>query len=171
MTTTPNNLAQLASNSTLTLDQIHQATLHQLQHDLYVDCSVIYWASGRCNVEIVKAILDKGIDVNSLSDGNQTALLSAAYYKKWDIIEYLLSRGADPRLFDVGNTTVLHYAVEKNAPEHIVNILIEAGADAGALTLQGKTPSDIARANYYINLAELIDQYKKGPAKSANFLA
>jgi ankyrin repeat protein len=99
------NLAKRAWDDELTLEDIKLADPIKIEQDTYIKRSVLYIASKRCSVDIVEAILDKGIDVNGLSGRNMTALHSAASAGKFDNVILLLRRGADAKLCnDVSST-------------------------------------------------------------------
>jgi hypothetical protein len=53
------NLAELASNGELTVEEVNVATMEQLEEDKYLDCSVLYWASAKCSIKVVEAALEK----------------------------------------------------------------------------------------------------------------
>jgi ankyrin repeat protein len=56
-------------------------------------------AARQGNVETVAALLDKGADVNQLSEGSKTSpLLISTMNGRFDLAKYLLDRGADPNL-------------------------------------------------------------------------
>lgn len=89
----------------------------------------------------VKAWLDKGVDVNA-QPGNllsRTALMVACERKQDKVADYLLSRGADPRLQDNGGRTALHFAAAAGDGA-IVRQLKAKGADPDAKDADGRTP-------------------------------
>ncbi len=56
-------------------------------------------AARQGNLETVKALLDRGADVNQVSEGSKTSpLLIATMNGRFDLAKYLLDRGADPNL-------------------------------------------------------------------------
>ena len=65
--------------------------------------------------EIVAALLERGVDVNSANDQNVTALHAAAINDDQEMVEQLLNAGADPRIRDLqwdGNAAGWAYAGE-----------------------------------------------------------
>jgi hypothetical protein len=64
------SLAQRGQIGELTVADVQEATLDALINDLqYGTFSVLYQACmGRCAVEVIEAILDKGVDVNTKSN-------------------------------------------------------------------------------------------------------
>lgn len=56
-------------------------------------------AARQGNLETVKVLLDRGADVNQVSEGSKTSpLLIATMNGRFDLAKYLLDRGADPNL-------------------------------------------------------------------------
>jgi hypothetical protein len=67
-TTTDVNLAERAIDGNLTVEEVNAATKEKLEDDKTVGGStVLYWASYKCGIEVVEAIINKGVDVNQLS--------------------------------------------------------------------------------------------------------
>jgi hypothetical protein len=60
------NLAEMAYNQELTVSDVNNADINSLLNDTF-DHSVLFWASYQCSVEVVDAILKRGVDVNSRS--------------------------------------------------------------------------------------------------------
>jgi hypothetical protein len=62
------NLAQRALSGKLTVSEVNAATKEKLETDKSRRGStVLYWASCTCRIEVVEAIINKGVDVNQLS--------------------------------------------------------------------------------------------------------
>jgi hypothetical protein len=66
---TSNNLAERAIEGELTVEEVNRATKEKLEEkDFSYGYTVLYWASKRCGIEVVEAILDKGVNIDGLSD-------------------------------------------------------------------------------------------------------
>jgi ankyrin repeat protein len=61
-------------------------------------------------VALCKVLLDHGANVNAVTVNGETALMLAASNAKSDVVIYLLSKGADPKLRDKSGKTALDYA-------------------------------------------------------------
>ena len=59
---------------------------------------------------ITKALVEKGADVNAVANDGTTALMLAAKNAKLDVVEYLLSHGAEPSHKDAAGSTALDQA-------------------------------------------------------------
>jgi hypothetical protein len=60
------NLAQRAFRGELTVEEVNAATKEKLEQDEYEGFTVMYWASSNCGIEVVEAIINKGVDLNGL---------------------------------------------------------------------------------------------------------
>jgi hypothetical protein len=62
------NLAQRARDGKLTVEEVNAATKEKLEEDKYMlGNTVLYYASGKCGIGVVEAILDKGVDIDRSS--------------------------------------------------------------------------------------------------------
>jgi ankyrin repeat protein len=167
------NLACHARDKILTIQDIQNATILQLQQDKTdYNSTTLYEACENCSVEIVEAILDKGVDIDGFTIvGLQwTALMNAALNRKWDIVTLLIKRGANAQLVNTEyNRNALHYACQEGAPEYIIELLIQAGADPQVKSNRGETPADLANYRGHTAIASYVEQYYK-PTKSANLI-
>lgn len=138
------------------------------------------------NIPMIRLLLDLGADVNQRrekeydGDGN-TALMKAVYgyglYKKTDVIELLLKRGANPNEkntfpYDTdcddeysgkcgswNGFTVLTYAAYYGYYD-VVKLLLKYGADPTIPRQDGKTAYQLARRHGEKKLSELIKKHK-----------
>jgi uncharacterized protein len=81
---------------------------------------------------------------NAVAPDGYTSLGLASFFKRREIVGYLLEVGADPRPASrVGGFTPLHSAVATDAGEsdvEIVRMLLDKGADPNAKSQSGSTP-------------------------------
>jgi hypothetical protein len=61
------NLAERAYRGELTLEEVNGATKEKLEKDKLDGCTVLYWASCYCRINVVEAILDKNVNIDGLS--------------------------------------------------------------------------------------------------------
>jgi hypothetical protein len=61
------NLAHRANQGKLTVEEVKGATKEKLEEKDEDENTVLYWASGKCGIEVVEAILDKNVNIDGLS--------------------------------------------------------------------------------------------------------
>jgi ankyrin repeat protein len=96
-------------------------------------------AAMREDVEEVRSLIGRGLDVNAPQGDGMTALHWAAETGSTEIAHMLLGVGADPEAVTRnGDYTPLHLAARTGSAS-VVEALLEAGADVTATTSTGKT--------------------------------
>jgi hypothetical protein len=58
------NLAKRASQGKLTVEEVNGATKEKLETDKDGAYTVLFWASWKCGIEVVEAILDKNVSID-----------------------------------------------------------------------------------------------------------
>ncbi|GFN83213.1 ankyrin repeat-containing protein [Plakobranchus ocellatus] len=94
--------------------------------------------------DVVPYLVQNGADVNEVGDHKEnTPLIAALCYnvcalstRRCSVAEFLLSAGADPNKPNNDGETALHWASDTE----IARLLIQAGADLEARTINGRTP-------------------------------
>lgn len=129
----------------------------------FEDKNLVSYA-GRGDKEIVTAFLDAGMNINATrnTDG-WTALLSASFYKKTDLVHLLLERQAAVNIQDKQGRTSLHYASAMGA-EDIVTMLLEAGANPNLQDKQGRTSLMEAYSKKQAKIAEILKNAGADPS-------
>ncbi|WP_317932172.1 ankyrin repeat domain-containing protein [Halioxenophilus sp. WMMB6] len=95
------------------------------------------------DVNYLKEILAKGIDVNVTDSINETPLHGACGWGRIDVVDYLLGQGANPNCFSADGLTPLHWACSHGTVE-ILALLIKHGALLQA-SKAGLSPMEIAK--------------------------
>jgi hypothetical protein len=72
------NLAQRAFEGKLTVEEVNAATKDKLENDKYSACTVFYYASTGCRIEVVEAILDKKVNIDGFS--GHVSIVVGIYY-------------------------------------------------------------------------------------------
>ena len=124
--------------------------------------SALHYAASSGNADVVKLLLDKGVEVDVTSYNRLTPLHMAT---RPEAAELLLDRGADVGAVASTGATPLHIAAERCWPDEspeTVALLIERGADVAARDSAGRTPMHYARS------AEVIELFlSKGASATA----
>jgi ankyrin repeat protein len=116
-------------------------------------------AAKDADVTVMRALLDKGADVNARAKTQKTALMFAASrlsgfrgtpnrgseQQALEAVSLCLDRGADVSAVDERGQTALHLSVP-SAEDSIMRLLVTRGADPNAKDSNGRTPLDLARA-------------------------
>jgi ankyrin repeat protein len=121
-----------------------------------MDAQEIFDAVKNNDLNTVKLILDKDGSVMSLKDkSGNTPLHSAAAVGSLQIIEYLLSKGADINSTNPTLSTPLHVAIT-NKQDAAAKLLIEKGADLNKKDSRGNTPLHAVVYSNQKEIAELL---------------
>ena len=125
--------------------------------------TALHVASYSNNVEVVKLLVEAGIDINAIDEKGLNALMYACKdiplfsphaYEKWDVPEEL----KEYRRM-IWNETYCMREYEKTRKEYqleIVKYLVEHNIDLEQKNAQGKTALDLAIENIYISSPEMV---------------
>ncbi len=147
--------AVFSGNRTLILNADPSIINQQSSGGSTVLCAVALY--GRS--DIVKAVLDKGADVNKACKEGFTPVHYAAWKCHFGILVELLKYKPDLDVFDKRGWAPLHYAVIAGHYQS-VRLLLEAGASVGILTSKGNTPLHYAVWADRGDIVELLLAYK-----------
>jgi ankyrin repeat protein len=108
------------------------------------------------NINIIKTLIEEGVDANALRyRDNSTPLHAAAWSGNRAIMEMLISYGADPNATDVIGCTPLHYLVYKNIP-YALTYLSKYNVNIQLKEWDGRTLLHLATANGNIEIVKLL---------------
>jgi cytohesin len=133
----------------------------------------IWEAAATGNIEAVKQHLAAGTDVNARhKSGGLTPLHFAAYYGHEEIVELLITKGANVNAKEEKGWTPLHFAAYYGH-EEIVELLITKGANVNAKANDGRTPIDWAITQDNTETADLLRKHgaKSGAEDSIHIAA
>uniref|UniRef100_UPI003F4B25E1 ankyrin repeat domain-containing protein n=1 Tax=Brachyspira catarrhinii TaxID=2528966 RepID=UPI003F4B25E1 len=127
--------------------------------------NALVYASSDENEEMVKFLLAKGADANTVCEIENedmvispTPLMNAAYNGNINIINMLLENGADINYTTDFGTTPLMMAASFNHFE-AVKVLLENNADTSITDEDGRTALDWAKLENFEDIVELLEEY------------
>ncbi len=114
------------------------------------------------NAEAVRALLDKGADVNEPAYTSKTPLHYASHSRNMEILKVILSKGADVEARTEQGFTPLGYAVGLNHPDNC-RALLEAGADVNTIDNWNRTNLNVAAALKLEEVVGVLLEFEANP--------
>ena len=114
-------------------------------------------ACQRKNLQVIKALVNHGANVNAISKYGQTPLMTAANTCSDPVVRYLLQNGAKVAEKSASGGTALFSAVVQGCVD-VANVLLQAGADVNIRTAQGETLLELARSEHDARMVRLLHQ-------------
>ncbi|XP_046560339.1 serine/threonine-protein phosphatase 6 regulatory ankyrin repeat subunit B-like [Haliotis rubra] len=108
----------------------------------------------RGTVEFVLSL--DGVDINSRGRWSTTPVMLAAWREHRDVVELLVSQGADVSLVDDDGNNILHYACLGGDKKTVESVLSLDGVDINARNNYGETAADWARDRGHLQLVEFL---------------
>ncbi len=109
------------------------------------------------NLKVIKILLDSGADVNAVCQicYGQTAIQTAIEYSNFDLFNYLIQNGAELKVHNNFNRTLLHSVAHTQNIE-AAKLLIAKGLDLNAQDKDGATPLIYAASNGDFEMFKLL---------------
>jgi ankyrin repeat protein len=117
--------------------------------------NALIYATCLGDLEIVRSLVDYGVDLNSCTTDGESPLLCAALNGHLCIVKYLLGLGASTAAPDSDGWTPLHHAATQNNLE-IVKALLDSGASTNVFDLDGWTPLTAAAQSGHLNVVNAL---------------
>jgi len=112
--------------------------------DRNTKATMLYFATESGDIQMVKQLVEKGVEINSLSFNGCSALYCAAKVGNIEIINYLLEKGALINFQNSSGETAL-MAASRFKQVETASLLLEKGADKTIKSKSGNTASDLAK--------------------------
>ena len=135
-------MKRIAYAAALALILVGCSSISNIQRGFAVDLSnlpALHDAAYRGKAELVSALVDAGIDVNSHDEQQNTPLIYAAFAGKAEIVSILLDAGAQVNRTGSYKATPLHAAAYAAKP-NVAKLLLKAGANVHARAESSRTP-------------------------------
>ncbi|KAI1307452.1 ankyrin repeat-containing domain protein [Xylaria venustula] len=117
-------------------------------------------AADNNHIGLVRLLLDRGANTNTLDEYGNTPLFYAAYLSNTEVAQLLLDRGAEVDAKDHYGHTVLFNATRRGKIE-LVRLLLETGARVDAKDVSGETALQLATREENKKIARLLESYLK----------
>lgn len=117
--------------------------------------STIHWACSLGMVDVVRAMIAKGVSISATDFDGKTPLFTAVSWGGISLVLYLLELGADPNIVDRNQITPLHSACQSGLTD-VARALLANGADASMVDPTGKTPLDYAESRDRFEIIALL---------------
>lgn len=122
-----------------------------------VEPPALITATADRNVPVVKALLERGADVNARDEEGETPLMIAIFLQDAWLTKAILNSGANVNLRDKQGASALVFAVDNNDID-TVRALLNKGADVNAANKSGVTALMDARVFNYRAIEALLKQ-------------
>lgn len=106
--------------------------------DLYGDTPLLIAVADCQNVEIIKLLLNAGADVNARNEDLMTPLMASVSNKNAEVVSLMIKAGADINAQDKYEDSALHYASVDAVNPTVIDVLLNAGADATIVNDNGR---------------------------------
>ena len=126
----------------------------QLKHSSELTIPIID-AAKIGNIEVVKLLLTKNVDVNIQNEEGQTTLMEASQNGHTQIVELLLKKNADVNIQNKKGVTALMLA-SQNGHAQVIKLLLKENADVNIQIEDGRTGLVLASQNGHTQIVELL---------------
>jgi ankyrin repeat protein len=123
-------------------------------------------AASQNRIDIVRSLLDEGVDPNEIDAIGYTALHHAADQGYWDIARLLLEKKASPMAKNASDSMPLHLAV-KSGHKQLARLLLECERLAlGVSNQRLDCPIHVAAENGDLEMVQLLLEFKADTSRS-----
>lgn len=113
------------------------------------------------NLRLVKALIDRGIELSATNGDGDTALHVAAKVGNVETATMLLEAGSDVNARGNEGATPLHCAIH-TADRRLVQVFLDGEADFDVKDDAGKTPLELAEESHKVDLVVLLKGVREG---------
>ena len=123
--------------------------------------SLLLKASSYGNLKIIKLLLKYGSKLNFVGSKNYTPFLAALYYRRFEVVEYLLSLPQlNLNILHISKRNPLMMGIWKEAPNHILKILLQKTRNINAQDVNQWTALMFAAySNNEVIVRDILNRY------------
>ena len=124
--------------------------------------SSLFWAADFGYIDILRCLIENGVDINSFSadNCNCTPLMKAVKNGDKDVVTFLTDHGANVAIKDKCGYTALHKAcIYLDSSPEVLRCLIENGADVNLSTDDNRTPLITACEYGHVNAVSVLIEH------------
>ena len=141
-------------------NKIRSTTLDTVQYGAIEDGkdkqkASLHSAAEEGNIDVVRSLLEQGIEINGRNASNQTPLDRAASKGNLDVVRFLVKRGAEVDSCDKKGWTPLHQAARFGHLE-VSRLLVDHGANVNARMQIHWTPIHLSSSNGHFEVVKLL---------------
>ncbi|KAI7762529.1 hypothetical protein LZL87_008875 [Fusarium oxysporum] len=124
--------------------------------DAHWRCNALRWGSEEGFFSVVQRSLDQGADVNYIINyEDETALFPAVRNQYWDIVDLLLTRGANVHLRNKVGDNLVYFAVTTGSYD-LVKLMLDQGVDPNSHVDGDVPPLLLAVRRGYLDIVRLL---------------
>ncbi|XP_046675432.1 putative ankyrin repeat protein RF_0381 [Homalodisca vitripennis] len=130
--------------------------LERIPSEIWLEYPLVHWAVSEGRRDMVKLLLQRGVDIEARNKARQTALHLAAVEGHADIVQELVMSGADIESRDYGGRTSLFMAVSAGHLDVVKELLVQEANTS--CKFNGLTPMYVAVSKGYTEIfMELLE--------------
>ncbi|MBN2544541.1 MAG: ankyrin repeat domain-containing protein [Spirochaetes bacterium] len=124
------------------------------------DIYILNYADTFANFEIVKILIESGLDIDTLDTEKKTLLMAAPYGNRKELADYLIKKGANVNYQDPVHGQTALILCGFYGSYDVAMLLLENGADKKLQNKEGYTAEGFAVKFDHENVAELIRNFR-----------
>jgi uncharacterized protein len=109
--------------------------------------------------DMLHRLIEAGADLDAVAE-DETPLLHAVKYSRFESASILLDAGSDPDFQDSSGMTALHYMLKKGSAMHHYDMFVQHGARGDIPNGQGRTAADILARKRDVRFHDIARQLK-----------
>lgn len=114
--------------------------------------------------DMLNLLIEAGADLEAVAE-QETPLLHAVKYSRFESASILLDAGSDPDFRDVRGMTALHYMLKKGSPRKHFSMFVRHGARGDIPNADGRTAAEILARKKDVGFHIVASQLGKGSSK------